>query len=113
MRAGRPHSIDACPHHGLAASYSNRYYSCSERRRLGHRVLRRIRDVVDFQIEEDALAARYDLPYDRRAVGHESLQSDLERAGGAVELVGQAENVVARGAVEGHDEPVARLHQTR
>ena len=88
----------------------NRYYSNAKRRTLRHRVLRRVRNVVDLQVEEHAFAARDDLPYHGRAVGHESLQADLERAGHAMKLVGQAENVVARRAVQGHDEPVARLH---
>jgi 6-phosphogluconate dehydrogenase len=64
---------------------------------------------VQLQIEEDLHLPSDDFAHKRRPVRDERLQSDLQQACDAAQLVGQCENLVARGEVGGDDEPVQRL----
>ena len=82
----------------------------AQRRRRSDGVLGGVRDVVNLQVQEDALAAVDDLAYDRRTIADESLQPDLEDAGDAVQLVDDGKDLVARREVERDDEPVTSLH---
>jgi hypothetical protein len=66
-------------------------------------------DVVDFQIEEDLLAARHDLAYERRPVRDEAcspiLNAPTDPRGASI---GASRRRARSG--ECHDQPVARLH---
>ena len=65
---------------------------------------------MNLQIEENALAARYDLAHDRRTIRDECLQSDLENACNAAQLVDHREDLIARRKIERDDETVTSLH---
>ena len=69
----------------------------------------RIGNVVEFEIEK-YLAARSDLPYDRRAVGDEGLKSYLEHSDRVAQGVGQCQDLVALRAIQCDDEAIPRLH---
>ena len=103
-------SLRARAKHRLAAGRMHRHHRRAERRRLGHRVLRRVRDVVNLQIEENLRAAIDHLAHDRRTVRDEGLQTDLQHAGRAVQRIGEAEDLVARGAIDGDNQSVSCLH---
>jgi DNA polymerase (family 10) len=81
-----------------------------QRCRLGHRVFGGVRDVVDLEVEKYLRAARHHLGHDRRPVGNECPQADLEDARDAVQRVGEAEDLIARGAVKSNDQTVSCLH---
>ena len=49
----------------------------------------RVRNVVELQIEEDAVAALGERPHERRPFGGEQAAADLEAADGAAKRVGQ------------------------
>ncbi len=96
--------------HGPPAGRMGRRNERAEGCGFADRVLRRARNVVNLQVEEDALPARDELAHKGGPVGDECLEPDLQNAGDAMERVGEAEDLIARGAVEGHNQTVSRLH---
>src|SRR4051794_2273642 len=82
----------------------------SEGRRLGHGMFRRVRNVMNLQIEKNLRAAIDHLAHDRRTIRDECLQADLQYAGRAVQRVGQSEDVVAIGTVDSDNQSVTCLH---
>lgn len=70
---------------------------------LGHGV----GDVVELEIEEDAVSAVGDLTDEVGAVGGEELEADLDPLDGAVKAVEEGEGFLAGGQVEGEDELAA------
>ena len=81
--------------------------------RLPHGMLHGVRDVVKLHVEKHAMTVRDDIANERRAVGQEGLESDLDRARGVPQLGGESADLVRSRKVGGDDEPVTRLHRAR
>ena len=105
--AGRPSCADSSigrfarsPHHRASAARVDVHHPHAESRRRGDGTGYGVRNVVELQIEKDAVAARDQLFDDRWAVAGEQAAADLESADRAAKPIGEAPRVIRRVDVE-------------
>jgi len=75
-----------------------------EPRQRAHRLLDGVRDVAEFEVEEDAVSAALDLADDLRPLGVEQLHADLDERLSPGEAVEEPEGLPAPGEVAGDDD---------
>jgi hypothetical protein len=110
LRAGARARLRGARDHRPAAQRVDVDEAGAERRRCGHRVLDRVRDVVVLEVEEHPVAGGGQLAHERGAGGGEELLADLEHADPAGEPPDQRARGVRAGHVEGDDQAIPRVH---
>ena len=73
------------------------------RHRRLHRAGHRIRNVVELQVEEHAIALGGQLPHHCRSGGGEELFPDLESADRAAQFIGELDGFGRRLDIQGHE----------
>jgi hypothetical protein len=87
-------------HHLASAGRVNVHHPHTEARRGGDRRLHRVRNVVKFQVEEDAVAPFDQRAHDRGTLQREQTLADLEPANRAPQFIGELQRAAAALHVE-------------